>query len=179
MKAKWLARLLQPLMYDKASRPLICYRTNPTQTISDGTHKNLTYLRRWKIIDSKWWHPGIYLHHMILNDHATLHDHPYASVSLVLQGPIVEYWQDKPGNDQKWKARTLQTGDIVWRSARMAHQLRVEPNHAWTLFIPFFRLSKGWGFFCSTGYRSHEDYHATRKQALTEGKQGPFIGCGE
>jgi len=173
MKAVWLARYLFPRL-EAWSRSL-----PPTQIISDGTGANRPYLRRWKIIDSKWWHPGIYLHNMILNDDSSLHDHPYASVSLVVRGPITEHWQPIPGRDMPWETRVHNTGDIVYRSATMAHQLIVEPDQAWTLFIPFFRLEKGWGFYCATGYKPFEEYHATRRKAIAEGKSGSFIGCGE
>lgn len=177
MKARWLARWLYPRLKAWAQR------TKPTMIISDGTGTNRPYLVRWKIVDSQWWHPGIYLHRMLLDDDSSMHDHPYASLSLVLTDGITEQYDLEPTGlwflPSQRKQREFKAGDIVYRSSTMAHQLLIRPGGAWTLFIPFFRLAKGWGFYCPKGYLPNGTYHENRKVAIAAGKQGNLIGCGE
>jgi hypothetical protein len=177
MNMHWLAAYLYPRLKAWTERDT----TKPPQIITDGTGANRPYLRRWRIVDSTWWHPGCYLHNMVLSDDSSLHDHPYASISIVLWGFITEYYNPEPRSLVKriWSMRTLGPGDIVWRSSTMAHQLVINKDGAWTLFIPFFRLKKGWGFYCPKGYRPFAKYHATRRAALAAGKAGNLIGCGE
>ncbi len=173
--------------------------SEPTQIIRNGSETNLPYLRRWKIIDAQWWHPGIYLHNMILSDDAALHDHPYASLSIALTDGLTEYFVEDPGylnhpavdysvDRWEWKTyitlkkwmprREIRRGDIVFRSSHFAHRLQVD-GEAWTLFIPFRRLSKGWGFWCPRGHKDFRDYHRDRRAAMAAGETGPLIGCGE
>lgn len=193
MRVVWLARLLW-----WATRPIA--RRKPTQIITDGSAERRAYLRRWKIVDSTRWHPGLYLHNMILDDEASLHDHPYWSLSIALTDGLVEEYCERPryekffsyddetGNYDKFVARlfarsqcttrVIRRGQIVWRSSRFAHRLVVR-REAWTLFLAGPRMAKGWGFYCPRGHVHHEEYSRRKREARAAGRDGPLAGCGE
>lgn len=174
MRSIWLARKLFARLRQYAAD------NEPTQIITNGTEKMTPYLRRWKIVNAQWNHPGVYLHNMILNDDAALHDHPYASVSIVLSGVIEEVSKQTPTSGIT-TLRVYEEGDIVYRSSVFSHQLRLPEGEAWTLFVPFRRLEKkGWGFYCpENGYVPFQKYFKQRREGIAAGRTGPLIGCGE
>lgn len=114
------------------------------------------------------WSPGttdlrnIYLHQFTGDDDDRApHDHPYDSVSIILE---VGYWEELPG------AKLLrQPGDIVHRKSIHPHRvvlLRDEHGHkvpSWSLFVtgprlvhPVSGVFGDWGFHVPTGWVSQE-----------------------
>lgn len=191
MHMRWLARWLLPRLQDYlAADP-------PDFQVIRGEDR-LVYLRRWWVIRRNRFF-NVYLHNMILDDDATLHDHPYASLSLVLTDGLQERYCLQPGWDDlmrvprldgsqgpielRMRFRSPRAGDLVYRSSRLAHQLIVK-EPAWTLFVTGPRVRE-WGFWCPSGWRKWSDYVATdqdpsvRGNGVGSGTSGVGQGCGE
>lgn len=189
MHARWLSRLLLPRM------KLLATRRPPDFEVIRGDN-NDTYLRRWWLIPRNNWF-NIYLHNMILDDDATLHDHPYWSLSLVLTDGLDENYVKRP--DKIWsnqdlykivdgrfvmeyaaQSRRISAGDLVWRGKHFAHQLIVR-HDAWTIFITGPRV-KAWGFWCPRGFRKWDQYVSVTQDPsgkMQGGQSKMGIGCGE
>jgi len=121
------------------------------------------YLVRWHIIPRNKWF-NIYLHHILRSDdERALHDHPWASVSFKLKGPLEEVYLDEHGF---YQARAIPTLWPIYRSSTFAHRLVLAGGAtAWTIFITG-RHVRLWGFWCPQGWRYWREYE----------KSG---GCGE
>lgn len=183
MRLRWLARLLLPrLQHWAATRPgpggvpgepnFRINKMNP----ADG--EPVDYLRRWHLVRSSWWHPGLYLHNMLGDDDAVRHTHPYWSLSLVLSDGLEEVYVLDPPLGPVLR-RYPSEGQLIWRSSDMAHQLRVLDS-AWTLFLTGPRLAKGWGFWCPSGLISYERYtRRSERSGPGTGTSGVGAGCGE
>lgn len=79
-----------------------------------------------------WWLPfNVFLHHWGPEGEVKegMHDHPRWSISIVLNGTLVE--------NTPWKSRTLTRGSVVFRSHRYIHAFDVpaQEEEVWTLFI--------------------------------------------
>lgn len=152
------------------------------------------YLRRWWVIPRNARF-NIYLHNMLRSDDHILHDHMYWSFSIVLTDGIRERYCLDPERRQNihpkvrdyapWtRERTFRAGDLVLRSANMAHQLIVEEGKpAWTLFITGPRI-KDWRFWCPRGKRHWSKYVALGQDPSVRGNgaattSGRGEGCGE
>lgn len=149
---------------------------------ADGADR--IYLRRWWLVP-RGNDVNVYLHQMILDDDAVLHDHPYRSMSLMLTGGLTERYQEVPGNfGGPVLTRRVNRGDIVARSERLAHQLLVDEDargRVWTIFVTGPRLRE-WGFWCPHGWRKWSDYVAVNQDPSVRhggGTSGVGIGCGE
>lgn len=108
------------------------------------------YMKRWWIIPRNRLF-NIYLHRILKSDDdRAKHDHPWASMSLILGGRYVEALD---GGDHERLA-----GDIVFRRAITAHRLIIPPSgSALSLFItgPTVRT---WGFHCSKGWIPWQEF---------------------
>src|ERR1700741_276978 len=103
------------------------------------------YLYRWWLI-ARHKILNIYLHRfMRSDDDRALHDHPWANLSVVLDGAYLEHTIAAGGIHQR---RAMFPGD--WRlrpSGRIAHRIELYCGDCWSLFItgPTYRE---WGFHC-------------------------------
>lgn len=96
---------------------------------------------------------SIRIHKIMRSDDArALHDHPWESTSIILDGG---YWEIEPLDQNQdpemdayaykrvWKG----AGAVTHRPAHGRHRLEVEPGtHAWTMFI-MGKWEKDWGFY--------------------------------
>ncbi|WP_412535944.1 hypothetical protein [Marinobacter sp. MIT932201] len=106
---------------------------------------------------------SIYLHCIRKSDDdRALHDHPWSSTSLVLQGTLREILPDG--------SRLLTPGCIVSRSAEQAHRLEVVDGPVWTLFITG-AVEREWGFHCPNGWVHWKEFTdpATNGQQIGQG----------
>lgn len=124
------------------------------------------YLRRWYLIPRNRW-LNLYLHHFLRSDDdRALHDHPWASCSIILFGSYLEITpQGKHIRNQ---------GDITFRRASSPHRVELfgDPDGelpAWTLFITGPKVRE-WGFHCPQGWRHWK--------VFTAGPKGEHIGRG-
>lgn len=113
------------------------------------------YLLRWWIIPRNRW-CNVYLHVFLKDDDdRACHDHPWASLSILLTGVLEEVYLD--GKEER--RRFIRQGAITYRSATFAHRLIVTEKHTTTLFITGPVVRK-WGFYCPNGWRHWRDFTA-------------------
>jgi len=144
---KGLARCLRRSLVDGVAR-----RRQPDFIIGDN--KADPYMRRWWVIPRNRFF-NIYLHHFLKDDDdRALHDHPWWSASLTLDGDMIEVY--RKGKEDH--VRCVVTGDLVFRSGKFAHRMIV-PRPSWTIFItgPVYRE---WGFLCPAGWRHWKAFTA-------------------
>lgn len=103
------------------------------------------YLLRWWLIPRN---PilNVYLHcFKRSDDDRALHDHPWASCSVLLRGQYVEHTIAAGGIQRR---QLLQAGQIRIRwSGRFAHRIELVDGDCWTVFITGPRY-RAWGFHC-------------------------------
>lgn len=126
---------------------------------------------RWRLVPQN---PlcNVYLHRMLKPDPCdALHDHPWASLSLMLSGAVAEEFDGGRGSG----TRLIEAGALVYRPAAFAHRLfPAAPGGeaTWTLFVTG-PVVREWGFHCPRGWR-----HWTLFTAERPGRAGRF-GCDE
>lgn len=122
-------------------------RMAPSKTIGQN------YLRRWHIIPRNPLF-NVYLHEFSgSDDDRALHDHPWWSCSLILDGWYIEHvplYKNNPAGTNVPKFRD--TGAITFRNATAAHRIQILQRPAITLFITGPRRRE-WGFWCKNGWR--------------------------
>lgn len=125
------------------------------------------YLRRWFVIPRNRFF-NIYLHHFLRSDDdRALHDHPWANLSILIDGCYVEHTIPQGGIN----VRALrQTGETKMRTARTAHRVELVDGPCWTIFITGPRM-RDWGFHCPNGWRPWQEF----TKAGSPGEIGP--GC--
>lgn len=103
------------------------------------------YLLRWFVIPRN---PvfNIYLHHFLRSDDdRALHDHPWANLSVLLDGSYTEHTIAAGGVNHK---QVLDSGDWRFRhTGKLAHRIELTDGPCWTLFITGPRY-RNWGFHC-------------------------------
>jgi hypothetical protein len=109
------------------------------------------YMLRWYVIPRNRW-LNVYLHYFLRSDDdRALHDHPWWSVSWLLEGVLIEHRILDGGIHARQR---YEAGKMKLRSARYAHRIEVLPGcFAWTLFITGPVIRK-WGFHCPGGWRA-------------------------
>lgn len=122
------------------------------------------YLRRWWLQrDPETC--SLYLHEIRKDDDdRALHDHPWPSMSIILDGVLREITPEGE--------RVYYPGDTAGRSAEAAHRLEVVEGPVWTLFVTGKRCRE-WGFHCANGWVHWRDF------VDPNNKGAPGRGCGE
>lgn len=156
MKAIFLARLINRVLEARLKRE--------PDFIIGGAER--PYMLRWFIIPRNRFF-NVYHHHIKRSDDdRALHDRPWWSLSIVLDGSMLEVL---PGDIR----RQLRQGDIVLRKASSAHRLEIRDHwYCKTLFITGPRIRE-WGFHCPKGWKHWRDFVAKGDN----GAVGP--GCGD
>lgn len=144
-KARWIARLIKKFVKNKIL-------TKPDLTIGS---ENEPYMLRWWLIPRNRYF-NIYLHRILRSDDdRALHDHPWVSLSLILEG---EVWEVLPIAPNEISGRLLKAGDIVTRTATSAHRLELlNGAPCMTLFMTGPRVRE-WGFHCPKGWRHWREF---------------------
>jgi len=145
---------IPPILLARIRKSVVEYigQHPPTRTIEnpDGG----AYLDRWELRGN---HPvfDIYLHRFMSSDDSrALHDHPGASVAIILRGRYTEWF--KGG-----QAKVRSEGDVVVRRAAMPHRIEINPEAppVLTLFLRGPKLRE-WGFYCSDGWRHNREFRS-------------------
>jgi hypothetical protein len=119
----------------------------------DEKGKTVPYLLRWFIKrEEEGTGRRVYLHCFCRSDYdRALHDHPWSSTSIILEGEYLEHLQD--GTVEHRKA-----GDVVSRSAEAQHRVElIGGRRCWTLFITGPKVRE-WGFQCKDGWVHNNDF---------------------
>lgn len=135
------------------------------------------YLNRWYLIPRNKYF-NIYLHEFLRDDNdEALHDHPWWSLSFLLQGHLQEQRQTNA------KMHYIAEGSIVFRKAEFAHRLMIPITNDSNFFskplyskrpITLFMTGpviRPWGFHCLTGWVPWEKFIPRVDKGLS--------GCGE
>lgn len=125
----------------------------PDLTLFTAEVESPIYMRRWwlrrKLSDNGYGQEGLYVHVFENDDPEELHNHPWASASLLLRGgPIFE--------DTREGTAVIEDRQIVLRPAAHRHRIRLRPGPvlhdqtvsripAMTLFCTGKRVQE-WGF---------------------------------
>lgn len=126
------------------------------------------YMARWFTnIKGRWLtkYFHLFLHS---DDDRALHDHPAASVSILLSGNYIEHFMGG-----RSKRRTV--GGVYFRRAATAHRIELEndedgqPKKVVTLFF-MFRRCREWGFWCPQGWRHWREYTDRRAGSSMVGR---------
>jgi hypothetical protein len=103
------------------------------------------YVHRWFVIPPNRLWGGIHLNHFLLSDDAgSLHDHPYASCSIVLRGSYTEHTIAQGGIHRRVIVRA--GVPFFRRSGRIAHGVELPDRPCWSLFIAGGPRYREWGF---------------------------------
>jgi hypothetical protein len=137
------------------------------------------YMFRWWIIRNKRWF-SIYLHKFLRDDDArAMHDHPWASASIILRGSYFEIvprypadWPQRREVDYRfrsaWRIRRRAADDVhrieLWKDGATG-----KPIPCWSLFLTG-PVVRDWGFWCPQGWRSSRDYLAMRAGGNERGR---------
>ena len=118
----------------------------PDEIIGDGP---VIYMRRWYAIPRNRF-LNVYLHRFTRSDDdRVLHDHPWASLSLLLRGALLEHTAEGE--------RPVFPGEWRYRPAAQAHRIDLVSKDAVTIFITGPK-TREWGFHCPDGWKHHEDF---------------------
>tara|TARA_R110000796_G_scaffold45616_41_gene110457 strand:- start:13777 stop:14169 length:393 start_codon:yes stop_codon:yes gene_type:complete len=115
---------------------------------------------------------NVYVHRVLRDDDdRALHDHPWASLSLMVETGLIEQYQATTGERH---IRVIAPMQWVYRDASFAHRLMVSDasTPALTVFMTGPRVRQ-WGFLCPQGWRHWKDFVG----ADNPGEVGR--GCGE
>lgn len=141
-------------------------RRPPDFTIAPEGHATM---ERWHLLKSKLF--NVYVHRVVgSDDRRALHDHPFASLSIILRGSYCEVMPllkldgtaYRHGDPVWWHVR--REGDVTYRGAKQAHAICLDGGShwisqqpCWSLFItgPSYRK---WGFHCAKGWVDERFY---------------------
>lgn len=165
---EWLRRFLVRRMVERVPA-----RRAPDVVIGGEDHP---YLRRWWVIPRNRWF-NIYLHEFLRSDDdRALHDHPWASLSIIIDGPgyteVVSIGdpRDPATHRQLFRPR----GSLVFRPrAAHAHRIALVADHdgelpVWTLFLTG-PVRRRWGFWCPQGWRHWREFTDARGTGIGRG----------
>ena len=129
-------------------------RPTPDITIGPGQGRRPDYLRRWFVIPRNPLF-NIYLHEFgRSDDDRALHDHPWVSLSILLQGEYTEHRIAAGGIHQR---RVHRAGAVIWRGLGYPHRTELHAGPVQTLFITGPRVRQ-WGFHCPKGWRHWREF---------------------
>jgi len=107
------------------------------------------YLTRWWLLPKNPLF-NIYLHKFTGSDEPTLHDHPWVSVSYVLEGVMFEHF--------KIRGRACGARNWYFRKHTLLHYLEmVDDQPVWTLFFTGPKCRR-WCFLTKTGKVDAREY---------------------
>lgn len=136
----------------RAAARQVMDETPPDETLCrrDG-RMQMPHLRRWWLRRPPADQPSsaaVYLHEHMAADAWPPHTHPWASVSLVVAGVLVDQQYGDDGTlQQEWR---LHAGDVIYRPAAHCHLLRPARKPAMTLLETGPRIQP-WGFLRPDG----------------------------
>lgn len=156
---KWFERLARRL--EQRGRRRMIYRERWFQPAGKQYQERHTekYLERFYILSTRWI--GIYLHRFWSSDDDGLHDHPWNSVSILLDG---HYFEEEPERQNVPYGSTITRRRspfhplMKFRSRYDAHRITVDEENpgAWSLFIRFGLKRRTWGFYRNRGWQAAE-----------------------
>lgn len=123
-----------------------------TISIPDSTDPTITYLRRFRIVQTPWF--GVYLHHIYLpDDDRAPHDHPWGFATMILRGGYTELVHHRPEVGRPLPNPSILTwtrGSFHRFPRRAAHRITsILPGTISLVFVG--RKTRDWGFWTPEG----------------------------
>lgn len=119
----------------------------------------IPFLYREHLYRTRQW--SVRLHDWTASDHdRALHDHPWDSVTVVLDGELIEHG---PTGSQH-----LTVGDVVTRQAATPHRIELVTPTARTLFTTG-PIVRDWGFHTDQGWVAWHEYPYVGRTELVHG----------
>jgi hypothetical protein len=114
------------------------------------------YLERFYILSTPWL--GIYLHRFWASDDDGLHDHPWHSISILLNGEYIEEEPERQGVPYGPTVQYVRRRFHPWFKIRPkyhCHRITISRDNqdAWSLFIRFGLKRRKWGFYRQRGWQ--------------------------
>ena len=126
------------------------------------------YLRRWHSLRSTAL--SLYVHLYVGSDPcAWTHDHPWPSLSLCLQGILIET-AELPG--RRKQTSMISRGTLAFRPPRFSHRLDLVSGPAVTLFLAGPRLRE-WGWHLPGGWRAWHEVSGVDEDGVTRMRIAP------
>lgn len=125
------------------------------------------YLARWYLWPSararrvNASRPALYLHGFHDSDIGHLHDHPWPSISIIVDGECIEHVpldaRDPAGPTRALRRRP---GDVTLRAACSPHRIEIPRDQSPPILTLFAvgRRRRAWGFWCPRGWRAGPDF---------------------
>ena len=143
----------------------ITARGEPDLTI---TRHGVPYLERWYVERDE--EGCVFLHRFVGPDpDVGPHDHPWDSASLLVAGEQEESWLPDGTDRGPPRRRTLVAGDVIYRPARFAHQLRIAQQGEGpplTIFVAG-PMVREWGFWVDRDGERRLERHPIELQEVT------------
>jgi hypothetical protein len=121
---------------------------------TDGDEQHNLYLERFYILKTPWCE--LMIHRFHLGDVPIMHDHPWDSANVILEGGYLEHVLE----DGQERAYFRKPGYFGQRKAEDFHWVELMPgssSHVWTVFGTF-RRRKDWGFLTPEGYVDADEH---------------------
>lgn len=137
------------------------FKTLPNRII---TLNGEIYMKRWYLIPHNRFFQ-IYLHEILKSDaDRELHDHPWWSVSFILEGAYMEVWSRLDENQEIEHHNLRIPGYVGGRKATTAHRLELPPGikRVRTIFITG-RDKQEWGFWTKEGWVQSDEFIRQRE----------------
>lgn len=127
-----------------AERLIARVTRRPPDVVIGGVDR--PYLLRWWVIPRNRLF-NVYLHQFLRSDDdRALHDHPWASCSILLRGAYREHLSNGT------RPIRIEGAIVFRRSGQIAHRIELIPGEpCWTLFFTGPRYRE-WGFHCPRGW---------------------------
>lgn len=134
------------------------------------------YMLRWYLIPRNPFF-NIYIHEFKRSDDPrALHDHPWANLSILLEGAYIEHTITDGGINHR---KRYEAGYTRGRLATSAHRVELIPGtRALTMFITGPKM-RTWGFHCRLGWRPWHEFVHVELDARGTPVSGIGAGCGE
>lgn len=114
----------------------------------------VSYLERW--IERRDDELSLFIHRFSGSDPSDPHDHPADSVSLCLEGEMLEQ-VFREGGELDFEL-PIYPGRVVVRRSTLLHRLELEPGAECTTLFVFRERTKPWGFVQDGEWIEHEEY---------------------
>ena len=126
------------------------------------------YLRRWHSLRSAAL--SLYVHLYVGSDPcAWTHDHPWPSLSLCLQGILIETAELA---DRRKQTSRISRGTLAFRPPRFSHRLDLVSGPAVTLFLAGPRLRE-WGWHLPGVWRAWHEVSGVDEDGVTRMRIAP------
>ena len=111
------------------------------------------YLERLRVVSCPWF--GLYVHWFHASDDDSLHDHPWAFLTVIVRGG---YWEHMLGSGDTQVKLWQPPLSVRVRPARWLHRIEIDPTRKPVTIVFRGPQSRRWGFRTRGGWIPWADY---------------------